>query len=60
MNKGTIAQVIGPVVDVDFNEGEIPRVLNALVIEREGWKTGTGSGPASWGKPCAHYRDGLN
>ncbi len=38
MNKGTIAQVIGPVVDVDFNEGEIPRVLNALVIERESGK----------------------
>ncbi|HKI45854.1 MAG TPA: F0F1 ATP synthase subunit beta [Balneolales bacterium] len=35
MNKGTIAQVIGPVVDVDFNEGEIPRVLNALEINRE-------------------------
>ena len=35
MNKGTIAQVIGPVVDVDFNEGEIPPVLNALEIERE-------------------------
>lgn len=38
MNKGTIAQVIGPVVDVDFNEGEIPQVLNALEIDREGGK----------------------
>ncbi|HKL20042.1 MAG TPA: F0F1 ATP synthase subunit beta [Halalkalibaculum sp.] len=35
MNKGTVAQVIGPVVDVDFNKGEIPRVLNALYIEQE-------------------------
>ncbi|HET6528099.1 MAG TPA: F0F1 ATP synthase subunit beta [Balneolaceae bacterium] len=35
MNKGTVAQVIGPVVDVDFDEGEIPAVLNALYIERE-------------------------
>ncbi|SHF87780.1 ATP synthase F1 subcomplex beta subunit [Fodinibius roseus] len=35
MNKGTIAQVIGPVVDVDFDQGEIPPVLNALYIERE-------------------------
>ena len=35
MNKGTIAQVIGPVVDVDFNEGEIPPVLQALEIERK-------------------------
>lgn len=35
MNKGTVAQVIGPVVDVDFNEGDLPPVLNALFIERE-------------------------
>src|SRR6056297_3945860 len=35
MNKGTVAQVIGPVVDVDFDQGDIPRVLNALYIERE-------------------------
>jgi F-type H+-transporting ATPase subunit beta len=35
MNKGTVAQVIGPVVDVDFDQGEIPPVLNALFIERE-------------------------
>lgn len=35
MNKGTIAQVIGPVVDVDFDHGQLPRILNALYIERE-------------------------
>ncbi|WP_212747543.1 F0F1 ATP synthase subunit beta [Fodinibius saliphilus] len=35
MNKGTVAQVIGPVVDVDFDQGDIPPVLNALYIERE-------------------------
>ena len=35
MNKGTVAQVIGPVVDVDFEKGEIPSVLNALYIEQE-------------------------
>ena len=33
MNKGTIAQVIGPVVDVDFTDGETPAILNALTIE---------------------------
>ncbi len=33
MNKGTIAQVIGPVVDVDFSESKTPSVLNALEIE---------------------------
>lgn len=35
MNKGTVAQVIGPVVDVDFEQGSIPPVLNALYIELE-------------------------
>ena len=35
MNKGTVAQVIGPVVDVDFDLGDIPSILNALYIERE-------------------------
>lgn len=33
MNKGTIAQVIGPVVDVDFSESKTPAVLNALEIK---------------------------
>ncbi len=35
MKKGTVAQVIGPVVDVDFDQGDIPPVLNALYVERE-------------------------
>jgi F-type H+-transporting ATPase subunit beta len=35
MKKGTVAQVIGPVVDVDFEQGDIPPLLNALYIERE-------------------------
>ncbi len=36
MNKGSIAQIIGPVVDVDFTEGNLPSILNALKVEREG------------------------
>lgn len=35
MNKGTVAQVIGPVVDVDFTEGNLPEILNALHIEKD-------------------------
>ncbi len=35
MNKGSVAQVIGPVVDVDFDKGKIPPILNALYVERE-------------------------
>ncbi len=34
MNEGRIVQVIGPVVDVEFSEGHIPSVLNALHIAR--------------------------
>ena len=35
MNKGKISQIIGPVVDVEFNEGEIPAIYNAIKINRE-------------------------
>ncbi|MCA1801238.1 MAG: F0F1 ATP synthase subunit beta [Rhodothermaceae bacterium] len=35
MNKGTVAQVIGPVVDVDFQDGQLPSILNALHIEMQ-------------------------
>ncbi|MEX0906580.1 MAG: F0F1 ATP synthase subunit beta [Balneolaceae bacterium] len=35
MNKGTVAQVIGPVVDVDFEQDQLPKVLNALYITRD-------------------------
>ncbi len=32
MNIGKIVQVIGPVVDVEFSEGQLPEVLTALLI----------------------------
>ena len=35
MNKGKIAQIIGPVVDVDFEKNQLPRILNALYIDRD-------------------------
>ncbi len=35
MNEGRIAQVIGAVVDVDF-EGELPPILNAIKVEHPG------------------------
>jgi F-type H+-transporting ATPase subunit beta len=34
-NTGRIVQVIGPVVDVEFAEGALPAIQNALVITRE-------------------------
>ncbi|GMO46476.1 MAG: F0F1 ATP synthase subunit beta [Termitinemataceae bacterium] len=33
LGKGKITQVVGPVVDVRFNEGEIPAILNALEVD---------------------------
>ena len=34
--QGTVTQVMGAVVDVQFNEGEIPPILNALHTENDG------------------------
>ncbi len=40
MNEGSIVQVIGPVVDVEFPDSDIPEVLNALRIPRKSAETG--------------------
>jgi F-type H+-transporting ATPase subunit beta len=41
MNQGYILQVIGPVVDVEFSNGELPAVLNALEIIMKNPEDGT-------------------
>jgi len=33
-NEGTIVQVIGPVVDIDFQDGYLPKIYNAIRIPR--------------------------
>ena len=40
MNEGTIVQVIGPVVDVEFSGGSLPNILNELRIPRTSVDTG--------------------
>ena len=35
-NKGTIVQVMGPVVDVAFAQGGLPEIKEALEVERNG------------------------
>ncbi len=35
MNEGKIVQIIGPVVDVEFENGKLPQTLNALNIPRK-------------------------
>ena len=34
-NEGAIAQVIGPVVDIDFQDGYLPAIYNAIKIPRK-------------------------
>ena len=37
-NKGRVTQIIGPVVDVKFEGGHLPNLLNAIEIIHEGKK----------------------
>ena len=32
MNKGKIVQVLGPVIDVEFESGELPYIKDALEV----------------------------
>ena len=36
MNKGKIIQVMGPVVDVEFEDGKLPHIQDALVVNNNG------------------------
>ena len=36
MTQGTVTQIIGAVVDVEFDGGSLPGILNALTLEHEG------------------------
>ncbi len=38
VNTGHVVQVIGPVVDVQFEEGKLPPIFNAVRITSEGFK----------------------
>src|SRR5262245_65001448 len=38
---GTIVQIMGPVVDVEFEAGRLPEIYNALSIKSEGTAAGT-------------------
>jgi len=42
MNKGTVVQVVGPVVDVEFPPGQLPDLLNAIKIRSEDQPPGVG------------------
>ena len=38
MNKGKIVQVMGPVVDVVFENGDLPFIKDALEVDNNGKK----------------------
>jgi F-type H+-transporting ATPase subunit beta len=40
MSKGRVVQVLGPVVDIEFERGNLPQILNAIKIERKATKAG--------------------
>ena len=37
-NIGKVVQVMGPVLDIRFEEGQLPRLLNSIEIETESGK----------------------
>jgi F-type H+-transporting ATPase subunit beta len=39
-NAGRVVQIIGPVFDVEFPEGHLPAIYNAVVVKEEGKETG--------------------
>ena len=41
MNVGRVVQIIGPVVDVQFSEGKLPPIYNAVQITSEGFTVPT-------------------
>ena len=34
MSKGRVVTVTGPVVDIEFERGQLPEILNAIKIEK--------------------------
>ena len=40
MSTGKIVQVIGPVIDIEFDPGQLPTIYNALTIAQEGISDG--------------------
>jgi F-type H+-transporting ATPase subunit beta len=36
MSNGKIIQIIGAVIDVEFSEGNIPSIYNALIVSETG------------------------
>jgi F-type H+-transporting ATPase subunit beta len=35
MNEGKVVQVIGPIIDIEFGEGQLPNIYNAIKVQGE-------------------------
>ena len=35
MNEGKVLEIVGARVDLDFSEGKLPDILNAIEVQRE-------------------------
>ena len=42
MNEGRVTQIIGPVIDVEFEDGNLPELKNALVVKKDSATTEEG------------------
>ena len=64
MTDGTVIQITGPVVDVEFPQDKLPAIYNALEIKRPGGKGKDGDGSLvvevirSWRSPISVARVG--
>lgn len=48
MKKGKIVQVMGPVVDVEFEDNDLPYIKDALEVDNHGKRMCYGSCTAYW------------
>lgn len=48
MSKGKIIQVMGPVVDVAFEDEHLPHIKDALIVDNQGKKVRHGGCTACW------------
>ena len=52
---GTVVQVIGPVLDIRFKDGELPQLLNAVEVENSEKKADGRGCAAYWRRCCSLY-----
>ena len=59
-NVGKIVQIIGPVLDIRFEDGELPNILNAIEIDNKGQRLVSEVAQHIGRQCCQMYFDGLD